>query len=51
MDGLRKYTQYSMHNVSRYVTAYHYAISYIVGITDDEMLDRFVVGLKPKIYK
>ena len=36
-----------MHNVSGYITAFYCAASLVVmGITDDEMLDRFVVGLK-----
>ena len=38
-----------MHSVSGYITVFYHAISRAVGITDDEMLDRFIVGLKPKI--
>ena len=39
-----------MHNVSGYITEYSvHAASLVVGITDDEMLDRFVARLKPKI--
>ena len=38
-----------MRNVSDYVAEFYYTASCVVGITDDEMLDRFVVGLKPKI--
>ena len=38
-----------MHNVSGCITVFRHAASCVVGITDDEMLDRFVVGLKPKI--
>ena len=38
-----------MHNVSGYITSFHHAASRVVGIIDDEVLDRFVVELKPKI--
>ena len=38
-----------MHNVSGYISAFCHAVSHVVGITDAEILDRFVVGLKPKI--
>ena len=38
-----------MHNMSGYITAFRYAASCIVGITDDEILNRFVVGIKPKL--
>ena len=48
-NDLHKYTQYSMHNVSSYITAACCAVSCVVGITDDEMFDRFVAGLKPTI--
>ena len=37
-----------MHNMSGYITAFHCAASCVVGITDDEILDRFVVGIKLK---
>ena len=36
-------------NVRGYITAFCHAASCIVGITDDEMLDRFVAALKLKI--
>ena len=48
-DDLQKCTQYSMYSISGYITAFHYAVSLVVGITDDKMLDRFVTGFKPKI--
>ena len=38
-----------MHNVSGYVTIFCSATSPVVGITDDEILDRFSAGLKPKM--
>ena len=50
-DNLHRCTQYSMHNMSSYIAVFHCAASRAVGITDDELLDRFVTGLKPKIYK
>ena len=50
-DNLQKYTQYSMGNFSGYITAFYCATSRVVGITDDEMLDRFIAGLKPKIHR
>ena len=48
-DDSCKYTQYDMCNTSGYITAFCCTASHVVGITDDEMLDRFVSGLKPKI--
>ena len=50
-DDLHKCAQYSAYNMSGYTTAFHHAASYVVGIIDDKMLDRFVVGLKPIIHK
>ena len=50
-DGLHKCIKYNIRNVSGYITAFHRAVSCVVGITDEEMLDRFVVGLKPKIFE
>ena len=41
--------QYSIHSVSSYTTAFYHTASYVVGITDDEMLDRFVAGSEAKI--
>ena len=38
-----------MHNVSGYITAFYLAASRLVCITGDEIMDRFVAGLKPKI--
>ena len=38
-----------MHNMSGYIIALHCAVSHVVGITDDEILDMFIAGLKPKI--
>ena len=38
-----------MHNVNGYITAFHHAASRVVDFTADEMLDWFIVGLKPKI--
>ena len=38
-----------MYKIIGYITAFHHAVSHIVSITDDEMLDRFVAGLKPQI--
>ena len=38
-----------MHNMSSYITAFCRAASHVVGITDNEILDRFVMRLKPKI--
>ena len=40
-----------MCNVSDCITAIHRAASCIVGITDDEILDGFAAGLKPKIHE
>ena len=48
-DDLYKCTQYSIHNMSAYTTAFYHAASHVVGITDDKMLDRFVAGLEHKI--
>ena len=38
-----------MRNINGYITVFLFPVSCVVGITDDEMLDKFVVGLKPKI--
>ena len=48
-DDLLKCTQYNMHNTCGYITAFHHTASRVVGITDDEMLNSFVAGLKLKI--
>ena len=40
-----------MCNVKGYITVFCRVASHVVGITDDEMLDRFTAGLKPKIRK
>ena len=38
-----------MYSVSGYITAFYCAVSRVVGINYDKMLDKFFVGLKPKI--
>ena len=48
-DDLPKFTQYSMRYISGYITVFCHAVSCVVGITDNEMLDRFFIELKPKI--
>ena len=45
---MQKCKQYSINNVTSYITAFYCVVSH-VGITDDKILDRFVIGLKPKI--
>ena len=37
-----------MHSVSSYIIVFYYAVFFVVGITDDEILDRVVTGLKPE---
>ena len=48
-DDLYKCTWYSMHNMSGFITVVHYAASRVVDITDNKILARFFIGLKPKI--
>ena len=40
-----------MQNVSGYIAAFHHATSRVVGITNDEMLDRFFARMKLEIRK
>ena len=37
--------------MSSYITVFHYAAFCVVDITNNKKLDRFVVGLKPKIHE
>ena len=42
-DDLHECTQYDMHNASGYIIAFYLAASHVVGIADNEMLDRFLL--------
>ena len=48
-DDLTKFIQYSIQNMSGYVIGFYRAAFFVVSITDDKMLEKFVSGLKPKI--
>ena len=47
-NDLHKCIQYSV-LLCGYITAFYLTASHVVDITDNEILDRFFVGLKPKI--
>ena len=40
-----------MGNISGYIAAFHHDASRLVGITYNEMLDRFGARVKPKIHE
>ena len=37
--------------MSSYITVFHHAVFCVVDITNNRILDRFVVGLNPKIHE